>query len=88
MRLLQAALWQKGGYLTSRFSGRLDCADIVVETMQTGKPQIILPCYGDRIFAQTEDSEMAFSFCELGCSPSPMVTLMGNVRLSLSLMAQ
>jgi uncharacterized protein (DUF169 family) len=62
MRLLQAALWQEGGYLTSRFSGRLDCADIVVETMQTGAPQVILPCYGDRIFAQTEDTEMAFSF--------------------------
>jgi len=62
MRLLQAALYKDGGYLSSRFSGRLDCADIVVETMQTGKPQVILPCYGDRIFAQTGDSEMAFSF--------------------------
>jgi uncharacterized protein (DUF169 family) len=62
MRLLQAALYKDGGYLSSRFSGRLDCADIVVETMQTGKPQVILPCYGDRIFAQTEDHEMAFSF--------------------------
>jgi len=61
MRLLHAALWKEGGYLSSRFSGRLDCADIVVETMQTGKPQVILPCYGDRIFAQTEDTEMAFS---------------------------
>lgn len=62
MRLLQAALWKEGGYLASRFSGRLDCADLVIETMKTGRPQVILPCYGDRIFAQTEDSEMAFSF--------------------------
>lgn len=61
MRLLQAALWHDGGYLSSRFSGRLDCADMVIETMQTGKPQVILPCYGDRVFAQTEDTEMAFS---------------------------
>jgi len=62
MRLLQAALFKDGGYISSRFSGRLDCADLVVETMQTQKPQVILPCYGDRIFAQTEDTEMAFSF--------------------------
>jgi uncharacterized protein (DUF169 family) len=62
MRLMQAALWREGGYLTSRFSGRLDCADLVIETLNTGKPQVILPCYGDRVFAQTDDSEMAFSF--------------------------
>jgi len=61
MRLLQAALWKDGGYLTSRFSGRLDCADMVIETIRTDKPQVILPCYGDRVFAQTEDTEMAFS---------------------------
>jgi uncharacterized protein (DUF169 family) len=61
MRLLTAVLYRKGGYLTSRFSGRLDCADICIETMKTGRPQVILPCYGDRIFGQTQDSEMAMS---------------------------
>jgi uncharacterized protein (DUF169 family) len=29
--------------------------------MLTGKPQVILPCYGDRVFAQTQDHEMAFT---------------------------
>ncbi len=62
MRIMTAYLWKDGGYLTSRFSGRLDCADICIETMQTGKPQVILPCYGDRVFGQTQDDEMAFSF--------------------------
>lgn len=61
MRLLTAYLWKDGGYLTSRFSGRLDCADICIETMQTGKPQVVLPCYGDRVFGQTQDDEMAFT---------------------------
>jgi uncharacterized protein (DUF169 family) len=61
MRLLIGYLWKDGGYLTSRFSGRLDCADICIETMQTGKPQVILPCYGDRVFGQTQDDEMAFT---------------------------
>ena len=61
MRLMTAYLWKEGGYLTSRFSGRLDCADICIETMQTSKPQVVLPCYGDRVFGQTQDDEMAFT---------------------------
>lgn len=61
MRLLTAVLYNSGGYLTSKFSGRLDCADICIATMKTGKPQIILPCYGDRVFGQTQDDEMAIT---------------------------
>ena len=62
MRLLAASLFKTGGYLHSRFSSRLDCADIAIETMQTQKPQVVLPCYGDRLFGQTQDHEMAFAF--------------------------
>ena len=62
MRLLTGALWESGGYIASRFSGRTDCADEIIETMRTRKPQVILPCYGDRIFGQTQDHEMAFAF--------------------------
>lgn len=61
MRLTQAALWKRGGRLASSFEGRAVCADIIVTTMQTGEPQVILPCSGDRIFGQTQDHEMAFS---------------------------
>ena len=61
MRLTQAALWKRGGRLTSSFEGRAVCADIIVTTMKTGEPQVILPCSGDRIFGQTQDHEMAFS---------------------------
>ncbi|SYZ74174.1 conserved hypothetical protein [Candidatus Zixiibacteriota bacterium] len=61
MRLMTAVLYKDGGYLTSRFSGRLDCADICIETMRSGKAQIILPCYGDRVFGQTQDDEMAMA---------------------------
>jgi uroporphyrinogen decarboxylase len=62
MRLTQAALWKRGGRLASSFEGRAVCADIIVTTMQTQQPQVILPCSGDRIFGQTQDHEMAFSF--------------------------
>ncbi len=61
MRLAQAALWKRGGKLTSSFGGRIDCSEIIVTTMQTAEPQVILPCSGDRIFGQTQDHEMAFS---------------------------
>jgi uncharacterized protein (DUF169 family) len=48
--------------LKSDFSGRGDCADIVIKGKKTGEPQVILPCYGDRIFGMTADDEMAFTF--------------------------
>ncbi len=61
MRLTQAALWKRGGKLTSSFGGRIDCSEIIVTAMKTDRPQVILPCSGDRIFGQTQDHEMAFS---------------------------
>ena len=61
MRLVVAALWHRGGKLTSSFEGRADCADILGTTLRTGECQVILPCNGDRIFGLTQDDEMAFS---------------------------
>ncbi len=61
MRMVAAALFETGGSITSEFSARADCAEIVNRTRQTGKPQVILPCYGDRVFGQTQDHEMAFT---------------------------
>lgn len=79
MRLVTGALWEGGGYIESRFSGRTDCADEVIETLQTGRPQVILPCYGDRIFGQTQDEEMAFSF-PWSAAPSLLAGLEGTHR--------
>jgi uncharacterized protein (DUF169 family) len=61
MRMVAGALYTRGGEITSNFTARADCADIVVKTIQTNKPQVILPCYGDRVFGQTHDHEMAFT---------------------------
>ncbi|MBN2227327.1 MAG: DUF169 domain-containing protein [candidate division Zixibacteria bacterium] len=79
MRLMAAVLYMKGGYLTSKFSARLDCADICIETMKTGQAQIILPCYGDRVFGQTQDDEMAIAI-PVGIEPDVMVGLEGTHR--------
>ncbi|MGB8646392.1 MAG: DUF169 domain-containing protein [Anaerolineae bacterium] len=61
MRLVTAALWKRGGRIHSSFSGRIDCSDEVIVTLQTNDYQVVLPCNGDRIFAQTQDDEMAFT---------------------------
>jgi len=62
MLLLAASLHRSGGYLTCKFSPRIDCSESVVRTMLTGEPQIVLPCYGDRVVGQAQDHEMAFAF--------------------------
>jgi uncharacterized protein (DUF169 family) len=62
LRLLNACLYKKGGSLKSTFSGRGVCTDIIIRGRQTGEPQLILPCYGDRIFGMAADDEMAFTF--------------------------
>jgi uncharacterized protein (DUF169 family) len=61
MRLVTARLWKTGGRISSSFSGRIDCADAVITTIKTDECQVILPCYGDRVFAQTDDGEMGFT---------------------------
>jgi uncharacterized protein (DUF169 family) len=61
MRMLTGALWKRGGAITSSFTGRVDCSDEIIRTMLSGDYQVILPCYGDRVFGHTEDHEMAFS---------------------------
>ena len=61
LRLVTAALWKRGGSLHSSFTGRLDCSDEIIRTIETQEYQVILPCYGDRVFGHTEDWEMAFS---------------------------
>lgn len=61
MRLGQAYLWKLGGTMNSEFRGRIDCADLAIAPFTTGKPQMIVPCTGDRIFGQVQDHEIAFS---------------------------
>jgi uncharacterized protein (DUF169 family) len=61
VRLLSAALWKSGGRLTSSFGGRIDCAEEIIVPLRSGKCEVVLPCHGDRIFAHTQDHEMAFS---------------------------
>jgi uncharacterized protein (DUF169 family) len=62
MRLVHGALYSRGGRLASTTSGRLDCAELIIQTMTSNEPKIVLPCNGDRVFGMTQDHEMAFAF--------------------------
>jgi uncharacterized protein (DUF169 family) len=62
LRLVNACLYEKGGELRSACSGRADCSDIVIRSAKSKEPQVILPCYGDRLFGMAADDEMAFTF--------------------------
>lgn len=61
MRMVAGALWQKGGYLPTKASPRADCADIILGTLRENHAQVVLPCYGDRVFGLTQDHEMCFT---------------------------
>src|SRR5215469_4992673 len=61
LRLVHASLYSRGGRLIGTTGGRLDCAEIVIQTMSTNEPKVILPCTGDRVFGMAQDSEMVFS---------------------------
>jgi uncharacterized protein (DUF169 family) len=62
LRLVHASLYKAGGRVVSTTGGRLDCAEIVIQTMTTNQPKVILPCTGDRVFGMAQDTEMAFAF--------------------------
>ena len=62
LRLVHASLYSHGGRVVSTSGGRLDCAEIVIQTLRTNEPKVILPCTGDRVFGMAQDNEMAFAF--------------------------
>jgi uncharacterized protein (DUF169 family) len=62
LRLVHASLYKRGGRVVSTSGGRLDCAEIVIQTLTTNEPKVILPCTGDRVFGMAQDNEMVFAF--------------------------
>jgi uncharacterized protein (DUF169 family) len=62
MRLVHASLYRRGGRLSSTTGGRLDCAELIIQTLTANQPKVILPCNGDRVFGMAQDTEMAFAF--------------------------
>lgn len=61
MRLLHASLYEEGGSINSSFTGRGECSEFIVQTMESDQCQVVLPGNGERVFGQTQDEEMAFT---------------------------
>jgi uncharacterized protein (DUF169 family) len=61
MRLVQGALFFKGGSLPSSCSGGQGCAQYITQTIMDSQCRYILPGNGDRIFGLVGDDQMIFS---------------------------
>ncbi len=62
MRLVHGATQETGVIVQSMFSGRGGtCTEGVLQTFKTGKPKVVLPGNGDRVWALVQDDEMAFT---------------------------
>jgi uncharacterized protein (DUF169 family) len=62
MRLVHGATQETGLPVQSVFSGRGGtCTEGVLQTIKTGKPKVVLPGNGDRVWAMVQDNEMAFT---------------------------
>ncbi len=59
MRLIQGALYNEGGAISSSSMGRVGCAGII-SVIKNDQCRYIVPGNGDRIFGMTQDYEMAF----------------------------
>jgi uncharacterized protein (DUF169 family) len=60
MRLIQGALYHKGGAVQSSSMGRLGCASLIT-VMKEAECRYSIPGNGDRIFGMTQDDEMTFT---------------------------
>jgi len=62
MRLVHGATQETGVAVQSIFSGRGGtCTEGVLQTFKAGKPKVVLPGNGDRVWAMVQDNEMAFT---------------------------
>ncbi|VUT25218.1 MAG: hypothetical protein MOIL_00926 [Candidatus Methanolliviera sp. GoM_oil] len=62
MRLIHASTHHQGNNVTCSFSGRAaSCTEGIIQTVLTGEPKAVIPGNGDRVWAMTQDDEMAFT---------------------------
>jgi len=59
MNLIMNGLqWRDYERLTFYFSGEESCGDAIVECLKSGKPQLTIPCVGERRFGHVQDDEL------------------------------
>lgn len=61
LSLIQAGNFGRGTGLKSSSTGRLGCSQWLAGVVQTGESTYLIPGPGERVFAGTQDQEMAFA---------------------------
>lgn len=61
IRLVQGALYNTGGFIESRFSGRGACGSWWTVPVGQDKCNVVIPGGGERVFALDGDDELAFA---------------------------
>lgn len=61
IRLVQGSLFENGGAVESKFTGRCACASYIIVPMMTGDCKLILQGGGERVFAGCGDEELCFA---------------------------
>jgi uncharacterized protein (DUF169 family) len=61
LRLIQASLFQKGGYMIIKSAGVASCAEVLAAPLLHDQCQVAFPGNGERIFGHVGDEELAFA---------------------------
>jgi uncharacterized protein (DUF169 family) len=61
MRFAQTWSYMTGELVEGHFGGKLACAEYLIATLKTEIPRIVIPGNGERVFAATQDDEIAFA---------------------------
>jgi uncharacterized protein (DUF169 family) len=56
--LLNGLQWEGYERFKFFFSGEGSCADSLIECYYSGKPQLTIPCFGERVFGLVQDDEL------------------------------
>ena len=61
MRLAQAWSYTTGERISGEYGGKLECDEYLITPLKTQHPRVVIPGNGERIFAATQDDEMALA---------------------------
>ncbi|MGD9506198.1 MAG: DUF169 domain-containing protein [Syntrophobacteraceae bacterium] len=61
-RLGQVFSYMTGERPSGEFGGKVDCGEYLIAPFMTQAPRVVIPGNGERVFAGTQDDELAFAF--------------------------
>ena len=61
MRLNQAWSYLTGERVSGQFGGKVECDEYLIAPFKTQSARVVIPGMGERIFAATQDDELAFA---------------------------